>query len=150
MVVPSKSGRPQFSRHLELARVLLVNDELTSRLTLQTLLEAGGYSVDVAASAAEALEKLDERKYELVLSDLEMESPNAGLNVLAYARVKDYRPATALVTSYQDSKPVRHAVNGEQQVSVHSKDVQSLLSKVADLIALRAQRRALRATRHTG
>src|ERR1039457_3599609 len=35
-------------KSLELARVLVVDDELSSRLTLQTLLEAGGDSVDVA------------------------------------------------------------------------------------------------------
>ncbi len=35
--------------------------------------------MDAAASAAEAVGKLDERQYELVLSDLEMESPEAGL-----------------------------------------------------------------------
>ena len=41
-------------KRLDLARVLLVADELASRLTLQTLLQAGGYRVDVAVSAAEA------------------------------------------------------------------------------------------------
>ena len=44
----------------ELARVLVVDDDPASRLTLQTLLQAGGYSVDSAASAAEALGKMDE------------------------------------------------------------------------------------------
>ena len=38
---------------IELARVLLVDDNPASRLTLQTVLEASGYKVDAAASAAE-------------------------------------------------------------------------------------------------
>jgi len=38
----------------EMARVLLVDDDLASRLTLKTVLEAGGYNVDSAASAADA------------------------------------------------------------------------------------------------
>ena len=46
---------------LEVARVLVVDDDPTSRLTLQTVLEAGGYHVDAAASAAEAVGKLDEQ-----------------------------------------------------------------------------------------
>src|SRR5579871_2301197 len=87
---------------VELARVLLVDDDPTSRLTLQTVLQAGGYRVDAAASAAEAVGKLDEQEYELVLSDLQMESPEAGLKVLAHARMMDYKPATALVTTYQN------------------------------------------------
>src|SRR6201997_1354793 len=81
----------------DLARVLLVDDDPASRLTLKTVLEAGGYAVDSAASAAEAVGKLDEQQYELVLSDLQMESPEAGLKVLAHARMMDYKPGNALL-----------------------------------------------------
>lgn len=119
----------------ELARVLLVDDDMTSRLTLQTVLEAGGYAVDSAASAAEAVGKLDESQYELVLSDLQMESPEAGLKVLAYARLMDYKPATALFTSYNDSRPNHH-----RSVLIKPEDVPGLLGKVADLISQRAAR----------
>jgi CheY-like chemotaxis protein len=133
-------------RNLDLARVLLVDDELASRLTLQTLLEAGGYSVDVAASASEALGKLDAQEYELVLSDLRRESADTGPKLLAYARVKPYRPATALVTAYQDSKTSGTPVE-LQELSIQAEDVVNLLSKVAYLIGLRATRRAGRALR---
>src|ERR1700691_4932933 len=88
----------------ELARVLLVDDDPTSRLTLQTVLEASGYHVDSAASAAEAVGKLEEFEYQLVLSDLQLESPEAGLKVLAHAKMMDYKPATAIVTTYQNSR----------------------------------------------
>ncbi len=134
-------------RRLELARVLLVDDELASRLTLQTVLEAGGYSVDVAASASEGLEKLDQQEYELVLSDLRRESPEVGPKLLAYARVRPYKPATALVTAHQDSKLFPECPSGRQEVSVQTEDVASLLSKVAGLISSRATRRAERALR---
>src|SRR6478752_1596740 len=95
-------SHPPRSSAYDLARVLLVDDDLASRLTLQTVLEAGGYAVDSAASAAEAFGKLDEQQYELVLSDLQMESPEAGLKVLAHARLMDYKPATALLTTYRN------------------------------------------------
>ncbi|SRR5579871_6336398 len=133
-------------KRLELARVLVVDDELSSRLTLQTLLEAGGYSVDVAGSAAEAFSKLDERQYELVLSEAEVDSPEAGKQVLSYARLKPYQPATALVTAYKEAKAWRHPAGDEQQVSVNAENVSALLSQVADLIGLRAQRRAQRSS----
>ncbi len=132
-------------RTLELARVLVVDDELSSRLTLQTLLEAGGYSVDVAGSAAEAICKLDEGQYELVLSEAEVDSPEAGEQVLSYARIRPYQPATAVVTAYREAKASRYALGNEQQVSINSENVSALLGKVADLIGLRAQRRAARA-----
>ena len=56
---------PSSRQGLDLARVLLVHGELAPRLTLQTILQAGGYSVDVAGSASEALAKLETNRYEL-------------------------------------------------------------------------------------
>ncbi len=143
-----KSHRMPRSRNLDLARVLLVDDDLTSRLTLQTVLEAGGYRVDAAASAAEAVEKLDDREYELVLSDLRMESPEAGLKVLAHARMMDYKPATALITTYQNSKPRGGARNSGGTVLIEPEDLPGLLGRVADLISERATRRVERELRH--
>lgn len=122
-------------RELELARVLVVDDDVTSRLTLKTVLEAGGYFVDSAASAAEAVGKLDEKQYELVLSDLQMESPEAGLKVLAHARLMDYKPATAILTTYQN-----RATDTQRPVFIEPEDLPELLSKVADLISQRAAR----------
>jgi len=132
-------------KRLELARVLVVDDEVSSRLTLQTLLEAGGYSVDVAGSAAEAYAKLDEGQYELVLSEAEVDSTQSGRQVLSYARLKPYMPATALVTAFREAKAARYPVGDEQQVSINTENVSALLGQVADLIGMRAQRRANRA-----
>jgi len=122
---------------LDLARVLIVNDDPTSRLTLQTLLQAGGYHVDFATTAAEAVGKLDGGVYQLVLSDLEMESPRAGLRVLAHAKLMEYQPATAIITTYQNSDASGMALN---EVFVQPQDIPGLLSKVANLIAHRVNR----------
>ena len=132
-------------RALDLAPVLLVDDDVASRLTLRTLLRAGGYNVDVASSAAEAIEKLDNGQYVLVLSDLGMRSADEGLKVLAYARLKDYRPATASIT-FQGSKPLPDARGTD--VVVETEDVPRFLTNVAELIGLRALRRSQRQVRH--
>jgi len=132
----------------ELARVLLVDDDPTSRLTLQTVLEASGYHVDSAASAAEAVGKLDEQEYQLVLSDLQMESPEAGLKVLAHARMMPYKPATALVTTYQNAKPSHGKPKKQARMLITPEDVPGLLAKVANLISERAARKVQREMRH--
>lgn len=128
--ISGNTGQP-----LDLARVLLVHGDLAPRLALQTILQAGGYSVDVAASPAEALSKLDEGRYSLVLCDT-----NVPLNVLAYARVKDYRPATAQVSSYEPSPTVRSS-NLSHCLSIYTENLPNLLGEVAELIGLRASRR---------
>lgn len=139
----------QTLRHFEydLARVLLVDDDPASRLTLKTVLEAGGYNVDAAASAAEAVGKLEEGEYELVLSDLQMESPEAGLKVIAHARMMDYKPATALITTYQNGKT---GPSRQRSMLIKPEDIPGLLGKVADLISQRATRRLERELRLAG
>jgi CheY-like chemotaxis protein len=126
---------------LELARVLLVDDEIASRLTLQTILEAGGYSVDVAACTSEALDLLDDRQYELVLSGSRSPASPSKKQVLNYARLKPYKPATAVVTAYHEGG---HSRSPHQQVSIDTEDVSLLLDKVAGLISARASRRSRR------
>ncbi len=121
---------------LELARVLLVDDNVTSRLTLQTVLQASGYSVDAACSADEAFSKMDERQYELILSDLQKESPESGLEVLAHARLMPYKPATAILTTYQ----AKHSGDPLRPTLIEPQEVPELLSQVADLISQRAAR----------
>lgn len=124
---------------LELARVLVVNDDPASRITLQTVLEAGGYRVDAAATAAEAVGKMELQEYELVLSDLQMESPRAGLRVIAHAQLMNYQPATALVTTWQNFSPQDYTSKAGS-VLVATEDIPGLLTKVAGLIAERATR----------
>ena len=127
---------PSSTPPLDLARVLVVHGELAPRLTLRTILQAGGYSVDVAGSPSEAVAKLDSNRYELVLTD-----PSPGNHTLqAYAKVKAYRPATATIRSSEPEVKQRSR-RGGHEVSIHTEDVQGLLWKVADLIGIRASRR---------
>jgi two-component system response regulator PilR (NtrC family) len=130
-----------------MARVLLVDDDPASRLALQTVLRAGGYDVDAAASAAEAIAKLDEDHYELVLTDLRMESPEAGYRVLAHARIVDYRPAAAVITTYRDESVAGEPDDPDRPLFIAPEDVPELLATVADLIATRATRQVNRALR---
>lgn len=136
-------------KDLEIARVLLVDDDPAARLTLKTVLEAGGYAVDSAASAAEAFGKLEAQEYQLVLTDMQMESPEAGLRVLQHARMMEYRPATALLTS--DSASNRHQPNRCREecgsMLIEPENLPDLFDKVAGLIGLRASRRLNRELR---
>jgi CheY-like chemotaxis protein len=147
MISIADSREAAAGRGLELARVLLVESDVASRLTLQTLLRACGYTVDVAASAAEAIGKLDEGAYELVLADSHMESPETGRRMLAYARRKDYKPATAMIRKHRDGNAREDRRKSSRRMLVEAEDVTTFLSQVAELISLRATRRSERTLR---
>jgi two-component system chemotaxis sensor kinase CheA len=52
--------------------VLVIDDSLTTRMLEQSILESAGYDVDVAESGEEALVRLRDRDYALILVDVEM------------------------------------------------------------------------------
>ncbi|HTV66073.1 MAG TPA: response regulator [Bryocella sp.] len=99
-------------------RILLVDDELAILLTLRAILEMNGFEVDTAASSKEAQHKLKNGIYEMVITDMRMETETAGYDVIRMARQQPYDPATALLTAYPSL--------GEEW---KSKGVQSLLVK---------------------
>jgi len=130
------------------ARVLLADSDLASRLALKSLLVTAGYAVECAANASEAIDRLDKSEYQLVLADLRTESADSGERLLAYARQKEFQPATALIFSklseidgafnYRESvsDPVSDSV-----VRMSDDNVSYLLGRVADMIGQRAERR---------
>jgi CheY-like chemotaxis protein len=130
-------------RRQRVARVLLADAALTSRLALKTILSTAGYAVSGVATAAEAIGKLNEGEYQLVLADLRAESEEAGRHLLAYARQKDFHPATALIASdlSETGKPERDGESHKRSIHMSNDDVFYLLERVAALISQRADRR---------
>ena len=56
--------------------------------------------MDTAASAKEAQNKLKNGVYEMVITDMRMETETSGYDVIRAARQQPYDPATALLTAY--------------------------------------------------
>jgi two-component system chemotaxis sensor kinase CheA len=57
---------------IEAKRLLVVDDSLTTRTLVKSILEAAGYSVQAAADGSEAWQLLQERGADLVVADVEM------------------------------------------------------------------------------
>ncbi len=83
-------------------RILLVDDELAILLTLKAVLEINGFEVETASSAREAKSKLKAKgsMYDMVITDMRMESETAGLEVVQAAKQAPYNPAVAMLTAF--------------------------------------------------
>jgi DNA-binding NtrC family response regulator len=82
-------------------RILLVDDEMAILLTLRAILEMNGFEVDTAASAREAIGKLQNgASYHMVITDMKMESEHAGYDVIRAAKGMADSPAVAILTAF--------------------------------------------------
>ena len=76
------------------ARLLVVDDEESLRITTAAILEKEGYIVDTASSGEEAITLINSTDYDLVLTDLHMEGGD-GLSVLN--QIRRHAPLTISV-----------------------------------------------------
>jgi len=118
-------------------RVLLVDDDKPVLLTLKAVLELNGFEVDTAASGTEAREKLKAQEYDVVITDIRMETEAAGLDVLRLARAQKNRPATAILTAYP---PADESWRDESSESLLVKPIgtRQLVQQLETLLAKRA------------
>ncbi|WP_242838450.1 sigma-54-dependent transcriptional regulator [Clostridium ihumii] len=80
-------------------KILIVDDEKEYRMILKKIIEKHGYSVDVACSGEEAIKKIKNEKFNLILSDLIMDKMN-GIKLLSKVKESDNDIEVILVTGY--------------------------------------------------
>jgi DNA-binding response OmpR family regulator len=114
-------------------RILLVDDELAIILTLRAILEMNGFEVDTATSAREADQKMKNGVFEMVITDMRMDSETAGYDVIRSARQQPYDPATAILTAYP-SLGHEWQREGAQSLLVKPVNTQELLRQLEALL----------------
>jgi CheY-like chemotaxis protein len=80
--------------------VLVVDDEPAILTLMRAVFERQGYEVTTAASATDAIALLRDRAFDAVVTDLKMETPLAGFEVVAAARNARPQPYIAIVTAF--------------------------------------------------
>ncbi|MCS7185795.1 MAG: response regulator [Armatimonadota bacterium] len=85
-----------------MGRILVVDDEELAREAIKLRLERDGHQVDIAASESEAIEKIrtSNPPYDVVVTDMVMESENSGLEVLKAALLRDVLTEVIILTAY--------------------------------------------------
>ncbi|HWR37802.1 MAG TPA: response regulator [Clostridia bacterium] len=114
-------------------RILLVDDELAILLTLKAILEMNDFEVETAASAKEAEQKLDNGIFEMVITDMRMETETAGYDVIRAARQQNYNPATAILTAYP-SLGTEWKTRGAQSLLVKPVNTHDMLRQLEALL----------------
>jgi DNA-binding response OmpR family regulator len=114
-------------------RILLVDDEVAVLLTMKAVLEISGFDVDTAASAREGKSRLKTRTYDMVITDMRMESDEAGREVIVAARTASYHPAVALLTAFPVSDDDWQTM-GADKMLVKPMQTRALIQQIEKLL----------------
>lgn len=82
-----------------MAKILLVDDEKAIRATLKEILEFEKYEIDEASNGKEAVEKLVQNTYDVVLCDIKMPEMD-GIEVLERAQMLDNTPQFIMISAH--------------------------------------------------
>lgn len=84
-----------------MARILIVEDDLTFSLMLSTWLGKKGFDVTSAANVKDAKQHLSDKDFELIISDLRLPDSD-GIDLLQWVKVQNPLLPVIMMTSYAD------------------------------------------------
>jgi two-component system response regulator HydG len=93
----------------ELASILIVDDNVSQCKTMSFVLRRKGYTVAIANDGPEALEKVEEKPFDIILMDIKMPLMDG---VETYRRIKKIRPEVVviMITAYAVEDLVQQAL----------------------------------------
>jgi DNA-binding NtrC family response regulator len=115
-------------------RILVIDDEVDIRESLELLLSAEDYVVDLAENAATGLQKFEAGAFDLILLDLMMPD-RSGLEVLADIRQRDRETPVFMMTAFGSVEvAVRALKGGANDYFPKPWDNEKLLIEIARMI----------------
>jgi two-component system chemotaxis response regulator CheY len=117
--------------------VLIIDDHALTRDLVASVLRKFGFDVDLAADGTEALLKLEERRYALIISDLNME-PIDGLQIVHSVRKQEeYRqtPFLLMTASMATEKVIAAKRAGVDAYILKPFTPQALMAKIQAALA---------------
>jgi len=94
---------------VEEIRILVIDDEEVVHASLRRILRRRGYEPETVFSAAEGLERLSSRRYDLVITDLMMPEMN-GIELLRVMRARGLHAPVIMITGYPTFKTAVQAM----------------------------------------
>ncbi len=116
-------------------RILIVDDEVAIRESLETLLTMEGYTVETAVNGELGLERIEQSSYDLVLLDLALPG-KSGLELLPLIRERQAELPVIMLTAFGKVENVVEAIrSGAQNFVQKPWDNEKLLADIRAAIA---------------
>ena len=130
------------------AQVLVVDDERDHAEAMAEALRKPGHVCTIVHSLAAAKDELLHGHFDVIVTDLVMETETAGLEVLALARAEQPHAETIMVTAHGDIPTAKKALQGGAydfiEKPVDLVVLRNLVHRAAETVMLRGQNRSLK------
>jgi DNA-binding response OmpR family regulator len=124
-----------------LPKVLIVDDDNTTRETLGLILENSGFRVATASSVNDALKLIGSQAFDVLLSDLHMPHPSDGLAVVSAMRNAQPKAVTLILSSHPAMREAAEAILRQaDEVLVKPIAVVKLIDLIRDRLKQRKPR----------
>lgn len=117
--------------------ILVVDDSLNTREVEKTILQAYGYQVDTAKDGMDALEKIGQKSYDLIVTDLEMPAMDGFTLTSRLKSDKSYQHIPVIIVTSRDSSEDKRRgveVGANAYIVKGSFDQTNLIDTVESLI----------------
>ena len=120
-------------------RILLIDDDVSISETLQILLESYGYTVDIASTGKEAIEKTDKNFFNLAIVDWKLPDID-GTKLLGLLRETSPRMVKIMLTGFPSVQNAIDSINAHADAFLQKPvDPEDLLRMIDDLISKQQQ-----------
>ncbi len=130
------------------AQVLIVDDEVEHANVMAEALRKPGHVCTIVHSLAEAEDELRHGSFDVIVTDLVMETEDAGLKVLELAKRHQLEAATIMVTAHGDVPTAKKALQGGAYDFIEKpldlEVFRNLVNRAAETVLLRHQNTRLR------
>ena len=122
-------------------RILVVDDDEAIRTTMKAILEDEGYLVDLAGTGKEAIQKTQEKNYNVALLDIRLPDME-GVELLKLMKDATPRTRKIMVTGYPSMQNAITALNKNADAYlIKPVNVEKLLSTVKEQLQLQEEER---------
>jgi CheY-like chemotaxis protein len=110
-------------------KILVVEDNQLTRITLDRFLRSQGYEVELAEDGAQAISLLDRNEFDLVLSDVMMPNLN-GWDLADHLNSVLPETPVLLMTAYAQLQSAQSALRSPPEVVLKPLQLSDLLAKI--------------------
>ena len=127
-------------------RVLIADDELSLLKCVAAFLEAKNFEVQAVPSATRAIAALASAQFDVVLTDMAMETQTAGYDVARAAQSQSYEPDVVVFTSFHIAASEWKERGVKKLFTKGDVGIATVSDAISNIMAERTRRRALLST----